>query len=357
MKKIAVLSGKFSIGLVSHLEAYYELISCIEYEPLLIINSKYSKYIAEYKNIYKIKEIESLIIDILIIFNISIYDISIIKKLRKNNRKMKIIFIYHEPWRGYIKEFKRQKNMRNFIKTCGRKFLSNKILKKTDEVWLPSINGEKEYLKIDVNFNKNYFIYPLIFKDELTDTINLKEKKYFSYIATVDDSKRFKEFLSFIKYYNKKNDKIKFLIATKSNIDIYLDKELKFMINNGTLKVRHGVDLNNSEINAAYNKSWCVWLLYESSTQSGVLCKSFMFGTPVIASNIEAFREFLNKNNSVVIKNYNDMNEIINSANFIKDKLDLLSKNARESFIKEFYFYNKKEVFKERIEYIMEKEK
>lgn len=69
MKKIAVLSGKFSIGLVSHLEAYYELISCIEYEPLLIINSKYSKYIAEYKNIYKIKEIESLIIDILIIFN------------------------------------------------------------------------------------------------------------------------------------------------------------------------------------------------------------------------------------------------------------------------------------------------
>lgn len=43
---------------------------------------------------------------------------------------MKIIFIYHEPWRGYIKEFKRQKNMRNFIKTCGRKFLSNKILKK-----------------------------------------------------------------------------------------------------------------------------------------------------------------------------------------------------------------------------------
>lgn len=82
-----------------------------------------------------------------------------------------------------------------------------------------------------------------------------------------------------------------------------------------------------------------------------------MFGTPVIASNIEAFREFLNKNNSVVIKNYNDMNEIINSANFIKDKLDLLSKNARESFIKEFYFYNKKEVFKERIEYIMEKEK
>lgn len=224
-------------------------------------------------------------------------------------------------------------------------------------MWLPSINGEKEYLKIDVNFNKNYFIYPLIFKDELTDTINLKEKKYFSYIATVDDSKRFKEFLSFIKYYNKKNDKIKFLIATKSNIDIYLDKELKFMINNGTLKVRHGVDLNNSEINAAYNKSWCVWLLYESSTQSGVLCKSFMFGTPVIASNIEAFREFLNKNNSVVIKNYNDMNEIINSANFIKDKLDLLSKNARESFIKEFYFYNKKEVFKERIEYIMEKEK
>lgn len=116
-------------------------------------------------------------------------------------------------------------------------------------MWLPSINGEKEYLKIDVNFNKNYFIYPLIFKDELTDTINLKEKKYFSYIATVDDSKRFKEFLSFIKYYNKKNDKIKFLIATKSNIDIYLDKELKFMINNGTLKVRHGVDLNNSEIN------------------------------------------------------------------------------------------------------------
>ena len=82
-----------------------------------------------------------------------------------------------------------------------------------------------------------------------------------------------------------------------------------------------------------------------------------MFGTPVIASNIEAFREFFNKNNSVVIKNYNDMNEIINSANFIKDKLDLLSKNARESFIKEFYFYNKKEVFKERIEYIMEKEK
>lgn len=357
MKKIAILSGKFSIGLVSLLEAYYELVLCAGYYPLFIINKQYREYIIEYKNIYEIKEIENLIVDVLIIFNISIYDISIIKKLKKSNSKVKIIFIYHEPWRGCIKEFKRQKNIKNFIKTCGRKFLSNKILKRSDEVWLPSINGEKEYLKIDINFNNNYFRYPLIFKDELVNTIDLQEKKYFSYIATVDESRRFKEFLSFIKYYNKKNDKIKFLIATKSNIDSYLDEELKSMMARGILKIKHARDLSNSEINAAYNKSWCVWLLYESSTQSGVLCKSFMFGTPVIASNIEAFREFLNKNNSVVIKNYNDMNEIINSANFIKDKLDLLSKNARESFIKEFYFYNKKEVFKERIEYIMEKEK
>ena len=352
MKKIAILSGKFSIGVLSSLEALYELIEINNWTAFFIINDEYKHYIDtnKYKNIIEINNINNLFIDCLIIYNISFYDRTIIKKLKRINHKIKVIFIYHEPWRGYWLEFKRQKSFRNYLKTFGRKILSMQILKMVDEIWLPSEMAKVEYCKIDYKFNNNYYVFPLIFRDELNFSIKLKDKKFFSYIATVDSSRRFNDFLAFIKKYSNKKSEFKFLIATKSNLNKYIDKDLKNMIDKKQLVIIHNHNLTTEEINDAYYKSWCVWLLYETSTQSGVLCKSFMFGTPVIASNIEAFREYIDNSTSAIINDYRDMENIFNEALYIKRNLNELSENARKKFLNTFYYKKMKDVFRKKIE-------
>lgn len=349
MKKIAILSGKFSIGLTSHLEAYYELINEAGYEAFLLINTKYEKYIRKYKNIFSLKDINNLVVDCLIIFNISLYDKKIIKLLKKYNADLKVVLVYHEPWRGLRNEIKRQKTYSNILKTIGRKILANSLLKKVDRVWLPSKEAERQYKKIDYNINNNYDIFPLIFRDELDEKINTKNKIYFSYIATVAPSRRFNEYLSFIKKYATIDKNMKFMIATSSNIVSFLDKDLNNLIDTKRLIVKHNYNLTNKEINEAYYKSIAVWLVYKESTQSGVLCKSFMNGTPVIASNIEAFREYINNNNnSIIVENFED-NKIKEALTKIYTNLDFFSKNARDDFLKLFYYKSNIALFKEKI--------
>lgn len=342
MNKVYIMSVKFAPGHFSHLLAYYEFFEACNCKPYLLLDKKYDSFINEsesYNYIY-FDEYLNEAPDILFIYNLSKIDAKIIKKFLKMNPSMEVYFVYHEPWIGYqncIKDFLRgNESILDTIKSIGRYFFVKQVLKKSKKVILPSEEACKNYQKKCIRFNKNYCVLPLIFTDECKNKIDLKEKKYFSFISTVSNSKNFAKFIEYIKYKAKKNPEFMFQIATRSDISNYLDDELQQLIDNKRLIVNYGHPLSNAEINKAYLMSCCTWVLYKRSTQSGVLCKSFMFGAPVIASDIGSFKEFVNDTNGVILDKDCSFNEIDEAVEKIRDNLKDYSEKSRQTFLNNF---------------------
>lgn len=346
MKNAIIMSAKYAPGHFSHMIAYSKLFESVGYKPVMLIDKQYKnlkKEYTEYKyetfdNIYSIKA------NVLLIYNMSIFDSRYIKILKKKNPNIKILFVYHEPWFGFKKWItdllKRNESIKDSIKTLGRFFFVQGILRNADKILLPSNKAVEYYKKMCIKYNKNYFLFPLVFTDESEESIELTDKKYFSFISTVQNSKNFELFIKYIKYKAKKDSKIRFQIVTRSDISAHLDDELKILIKKGVLLVNYGHDLTNAEINHAYKISNCTWMLYNRSTQSGVLCKAMMFGSPVIASDIGSFREVVDGNNGLILSDKYSLEDIEKSHETILRDLESYSKNSRKTFLNKFYYKN-----------------
>lgn len=344
MRRVYVMSAKFAPGHFSHMLAYYELFEEAKCYPILYLDRKYEPFLREISGFrYEyIDDPSNTYADIVLIYNLSKSDQYYIRSLKKNNNKTKFIFVYHEPWTGLKKciynYITGKESLIDSIKAVGRYFFAIPVLKKSKIILLPSKKAQQDYKKNCIKFNKNFYTFPLVFTDECTNKDNLVSKKYFSFISTASCSKNFELFLSYIKYKSKKSPDTLFQIATRSNVDVYIDEELKKLISSGNLIINHGHDLSNKEINHAYEISNCVWLLYSRSTQSGVLCKAMMFGSPVIASDIGSFSEIIDGNNGFILSDGYSLEDIEKSHEKIIDNLEFFSLNSRKTFIDNFFY-------------------
>lgn len=340
MKNIYIMSAKFAPGHFSHLLAYYELFNANNYNSILYLDEHYNLFIQGTKyNYITIGSNINKIPDVLFIYNLSTKDCNIIRKFKKLNPNLHIIFVYHEPWWGIancIENFMLKKeSFQETIRALGRYFYAKRVLQLSHKVILPSKKALLQYKYKCVKYNANYTVIPLIFTDECHEKINLKNKRYFSFISTVSNSKNFEKFIEFLKYKANENNTLQFQIVTRSDISKYIDNDIKQLVKEKRLILNYGHPLSNTEINEAYNNSYCTWLYYQRSTQSGVLCKSFMFGTPVIASDVGDFKNYIHKNGCLLKTNAN-FDDIDNALIQIRKNLKIFSFNARKTFLENF---------------------
>ena len=103
--------------------------------------------------------------------------------------------------------------------------------------------------------------------------------------------------LASIKLLSKNNIGIKFVIAGSGNI-----AELNDLKNNEHCIVinRH---LTNNELVGLNKNAQFVVCPYKSASQSGIIMTSFLFGRPIIASNVGAFSEVIEDGvNGILVK-------------------------------------------------------
>ena len=175
------------------------------------------------------------------------------------------------------------------------------------------------------------------------------ERNYFSFIATAIRNHGFDLFLDYVR--GKADDPSAcFRIDTRSDIRHALREDVfQRLIHEKRLLVRQGRPLSNAEINEAYASSACVWLFYRRSFQSGVLCKSMMFGAPVIASDTGSFREFVDGDNGVILPTGAGNADIDRAYETIRRRLPEMSRAARETWLRHFDYRAQSDAFRELI--------
>jgi len=339
-KFFLIISNKFAPGHFSHMKALYQLIHELQQEAYLLIDKKYSTFIKDDINVNYIDMDHLFIYDKvdMIIFQNPSTENHVIAKKMKNKYGCKIIYIFHEPITKMKDYLIGNHKLKKWIKIKAIHHYNNLMLKTSDYVILPSNAAKNIYLNNKSIIKRPYSVIPLLFDDECLN-IDTMNKKYFSYIGTVANDHGFDQFILFIKYCLQKDILISFQIASPSVIDDYLDESLKQAISSGKLLIKTGKVLSNDEINEAYSNSFLIWNGYYRSTQSGVLPKAFMFGTPVIATKVGSFTEFIeNQKNGYLIQSNHDYDLILKYALNAKLNIELLSKNCRQSFIDKFYY-------------------
>ncbi|MBE6073973.1 MAG: glycosyltransferase [Selenomonas ruminantium] len=321
---IVISSMHFSPAFISHMGGYGNLCRMIGADVSFLIDEKYKEF-GEFnrQKIYTdIPKNEISKYDLIIFVNFAVENVRIARLWRKQGKK--IIYVLHEPDLGMRRLY--HESFVGAAKIIIAGIISKYICRLSDLVLVASQQGMNSYKKYYSMYNSNVRLIPLIFDDEIrSEDIRIGKKIFFSYIGNISKSHAFLEYIKAIKKIHEINGKAKFLIATRNDINnlINNDKYVKNMIEDETLIIQSGRDLSNEEINHYYLDSFCVWTAYASSTQSGVLGKSFMAGTPVLASRVGSFNEF-------VIEGKNG--EIINSYSFevINEKIMQIFNNKRE---------------------------
>lgn len=337
MKKALIISLSPHIGHLSHVAAYYHLFEEVGYKSTIYVLPDSVKYLPDGLDVVTqmplMGEYEVALMSSPCAKNISV---ALNIKLRSN---CKLIYVYHEPL-GSKASFREagvswKKTQIIFLKDKVNLLL----LKLADHIILSSKTALYHYENgIYKWINRNYTCISLIFSDEYEDRQKREERQFFSYIGTIAEDHSFREYLEFVKWaiLEKRIPQIKYQIATKSSINI--DQTIDALIQSGRLRLIEGKPLSNEEINNCYATSICVWNAYERTTQSGVLAKSFMFGTPaiILKKNISEFTE--DGKNVVAIEDNANLEQIEAAVHRIEENFASYSTNARKRFDDCFHY-------------------
>lgn len=345
---VAIVSQRFNAGHFSHLAATYELVRERGDTPVLFIESNFSD-MAEAAGMVYCNDLRSLRsqrpLAAAIFWFPCLRNIFYILLLRIYDRAV-ITYVFHEPV-GSFCEFARagfslKQQMRVLTATAVSAFtclLANRIV-------LPSKKAERSYRKRYAWLNRQYCVAPLIFTDEC-DMTKCPTRQFFSYIGTVAPDHAFERFMGFVIAACESDwlPGLKFAIATGSKLTPQQTAALSHPTISERVVVSSGKPLPNSAINAYFASSCVVWSLYRRSTQSGVIPKAYMFGTPVIAAK-GITDEFVNDGNTgrVLACNCTDK-EIISGIQDILSRQKHFEAASRQYFLDTFHYRNSTKTF------------
>ncbi len=337
MKEIAlIVSLKFRAAHISHLVASYRQMEELGYKCYCYIHPDAISFLSE--DIDYITDLSQIYnINVAIFWFPALANIKAMFKI-KYGYKAKIIYVYHEPVESFVSYLKVGNSIWWTTKFYCKYWISLIFVILANKIILPSQKAINLYKKNATRWiNHNYSYLPLIYNDEWIDKTKLN-RVYFSYIGGISYDHAFDKYIDFIYNAYKKKDlpEVKYLIATWQAIPY--DKRIIEMKNAGILKTQSGRPMTNEEINSYYASSFLIWNAYHRSTQSGVLAKAFMFGTPGLVMRYN-LSEFVKDGREVIAVNSNsDYNELLCAVKSVIENFFNYSKNSRINFKKNYLY-------------------
>ena len=344
MKTALIISLNFHPGHVSHMVASYKQCEELGYQSIYFVDPQFENFLPKGSRIMKNGQSSCPITDLVIFLFPSQKNLPLIWKMKHKGGK--VVYIFHEPL-SPMKDYRKAGFSYKYLaKLWVINRISQLMVKWSDVILLPSKKAVEFYEKNPLYNNSNYHYLPLMYDDEQQKRHDSITRLYFSYIGTVAADHSFEEFLSFMEWAVKESKLpgMKFLIGTKSVFEVP-----EALMNSPRVIIQQGRPLKDEEINTFYASSIVVWNAYVRTTQSGVLAKSFMFGTPalVLKKNCNEFAH-----DGVEIKAIEDntnKREIEEAIEEVRKNFNMYSENCRKQFVESFYYRKYNKVFEELI--------
>lgn len=344
-KRAVVVSLRFSPAFTSHMIAFGKLLENLGYSVSFLADKDYLSF-ADFAAIGPVITTEryagdpdSLDADMAVFCNPAVKNASVARAMRA--RGMEVLYLLHEPVpvRHRLRE-----GWKEILKLVVARQCSLAMLRQSSAVLVPSSCARASYERYFMKFNPIVCTLPLLFDDEISRqqiAAAREKRRYFSFLASAIKAHDFDAYVAFVKYAIRQGSSMQFAIATRTDLNGYLtgDAELASYAASGRIRIQHGRALTNEEMNGHFLDSFCVWNVYKVSTQSGVLARAFMAGTPVIAMRMGSFDEFIVPGSSgEFVAAPDDWRGLLAHAKSIQENFPAYCEGCRRAFMKFFYY-------------------
>jgi len=298
-RRAAVVSLHFSPAHASHMIALARLLGELGFTVTFILDEKYLPF-AGFEAAGEAVNARTLAdppragqFDLAVFCNSAFGNRCLAHQLRAGGAS--VLYIFHEP--ESIANL-RQEGWRQIVRFPFSTLCSIAMLRVSSAVIVPSACARGLYEKHFLRYNPNVHVMPLLFEDEIGPA-RLQQmrggKRFFGYVGTACKSHGFDAFVALARYAISSGSSIPFVIATRTDLTRLLraDNELSRYAREGRIEIHHGRVMSNGEIDEHSLQCFCVWNVYRRSTQSGVLPRALMAGTPVLASRTGSFPEYV----------------------------------------------------------------
>lgn len=340
-----IASFHFNPAHVSHMIASYKQCEDLGYESYYYVDKAFVPFLPDSSRYVIYGEHIPVKVDLLVLTFPSPQNLQVLRKLKRSD-DTKVIYVFHEPLDKFSVLRKSGFTTVQLLKAYIMGKISAITVKKSYAILLPSQKAVTFYDANPLYKNTNRHYIPLLYDDERAIGV-LPQRQFFSYIGTVAPDHSFNEYVSFVTKAVKEErlKNLQFLIATKSEFEV--TEDIQKCIDSGRLTIYKGKPMTNEEINNHYASSYAIWNAYGRTMQSGVLAKSFMFGTPaiVLRSNLNEFMD--DHINVVAVEDNSSFEQIEVALKDIFSKFDAYSKACRVCFLNSFYYKKYNEQFAE----------
>ena len=337
MKKLSIISLKYSPGLLKEMIALSKAAQKDNYDVNLVINAKY-KWLLKEANLPELSTIQfNNTLEILKIFKFLTKDKSrkiifynfhpanILIRLYKNSKNS---FVYvHEPWMEDKHKYGIQRMAMVIILEILQKFYA---IFTSEIIVVPSEHAKEKALQYGLNHRYSEVeVCPLMLD---INKKNVGTKDSFLFIGRLHGAKAFDPVLNILK--NDPSFKLK--VLTTSTIPKSVLNDYKEEIKSKRLNIISKDNLGEEEIQLAIITSLAVLKLDTLMTQSGVVALSFALSTPVIARNILGFSQDIDHKHDGYLIEEDNSTSLIEATRWVSRNSNSLSINARDKYINKF---------------------
>ena len=249
--------------------------------------------------------------------------------IAKLSRKNKCCFIYHvhEP---YVVGKKAHGGFHQYwlhlFEHCQGSLLDN-----ADVAIVSSKEASSLFDLRYPHFSGRKMLIPLLYED-LGEAETCRESRSFvTFIGPPVPAKNPEKFIDMVKHSNSRNLNLKFLLISRSGL------ENSKYFGMGNLQIFSHKRLSDKDFGRLIRQSIVVITPYKRETQSSGILTSYMYGTPVISSNVGGLPEFVSEGETgYLLSLKEDTSEWVERVIRVQENFPKLSHNSRNYFTQNF---------------------
>ena len=245
------------------------------------------------------------------------------------SKKFNCSFVYHvhEP---FVQNKKAHGGIHQYwlylFEYCQEKLLHN-----TDVTVVSSTEASSLFDLRYPNYFGKKMIIPLMYDDLGGSESDEQNREYVTFVGPPVPAKNPEKFLEIVRYSNDRDLGLKFLLISRSKV-----KDARFF-QEKNLELFFKERISDKEFGEVIKKSIVVITPYKRETQSSVILVSYMYGTPVVSSNVGGLPEFVfHKKTGYLLDKDTNAEEWVNGINYVQKNFLSLSKNCRRFFVENF---------------------
>lgn len=205
-----------------------------------------------------------------------------------------------------------------------------KLLEKTDIAIVSSNLASSLFDRRYPDFSGKKKVIPLMYEDLGGSFENVQEREYVTFVGPPVPAKGPETFLEMVDYSGKNGLDFVFLLISNSKVNgKYYDKS--------NLKIFYEERITDKEFGNLIQKSLATITPYKRETQSSVILVSYMYGTPVVSSDVGGLSEFVaHKETGYLLDQNAKIEEWVKGIRYVQRNFSKMSVNCRNCFAENF---------------------